>query len=124
DRLLDVAAGLGERGLAIHHPRAGALAELFHHLGSDLHRCSPGFSYGETVRTKEKVRSTHVRLTFSRSGRPSGSPDEQVWIETYCRCAASASLSGTLIGIAAAPPSLLAIAISCSCAPEPARLPS
>src|SRR6185369_527453 len=39
DRLLDVAAGLGERRLAIHHPRAGALAELFHHLGRDLHDC-------------------------------------------------------------------------------------
>src|SRR5207245_1089265 len=37
DRLLDVAAGLGERLLAVHHSRSGALAQGLHVLGSDHH---------------------------------------------------------------------------------------
>ena len=32
DRLLHVAAGLAERGLAIHHARAGPFAQLLDHL--------------------------------------------------------------------------------------------
>src|SRR6266550_1201808 len=37
DRLLDVAAGLGERLLAVHHSGSGALAQGLHVLGSDHH---------------------------------------------------------------------------------------
>src|SRR5262249_36328879 len=36
DRLLHVPAGLDESALAIHHPRAGALAELLDLAGGDL----------------------------------------------------------------------------------------
>ena len=36
DRGLHVAAGLGERGLAVHHARAGRLAQVFHHFGGDI----------------------------------------------------------------------------------------
>src|SRR5205085_534340 len=35
-RLLDIAVGLGQGALAVHHPRARALAEIADHLGGDL----------------------------------------------------------------------------------------
>src|SRR5262249_40210700 len=36
DRLLHVAAGLLQRRLAVHHSRARALTQLFHHLRADI----------------------------------------------------------------------------------------
>src|SRR3954452_14087747 len=36
DRGLHVAIGLGERGLAIHHARAGLVAQVLHHRGGDI----------------------------------------------------------------------------------------
>ena len=43
DRRLHVAAGLGQRRLAVHHPRAGLLAELLHHSCGygHCHKTSP-----------------------------------------------------------------------------------
>ena len=40
DRGIDVARGFAERGLAIHHARAGHLAQVLDHLCSDLSHCS------------------------------------------------------------------------------------
>ena len=40
DRGLDVALGFAERGLAIHHARAGLFAQVLDHLCSDLSHCS------------------------------------------------------------------------------------
>ena len=40
DRGIDVARGLAERRLAIHHARAGHLAQVLDHLCSDLSHCS------------------------------------------------------------------------------------
>src|SRR3954469_4743630 len=39
DRLVDVAAGLDQRVLAVHHPRAGVVAELLHVLGRNGRLC-------------------------------------------------------------------------------------
>jgi hypothetical protein len=39
DRGLHVAVGLAERGLAIHHARAGLLAQVLHHRGGDICHC-------------------------------------------------------------------------------------
>ena len=36
DRLLDVALGLGERRLAVHHAGAGLVAQLLHQAGGDV----------------------------------------------------------------------------------------
>ena len=38
-RLLDVAVRFGQRRLALHHARAGQVAELLHHRCRDFHRC-------------------------------------------------------------------------------------
>ena len=38
-RFLHVAVRFGERGLALHHARAGQIAELFHHRSSNFHSC-------------------------------------------------------------------------------------
>ena len=40
DRGIDVARGFAERGLAIHHARAGHFAQVLDHLCSDLSHCS------------------------------------------------------------------------------------
>ena len=40
DRLVEVAAGLGQRRLAVHHPGSGLVAELLHHLCRDCHDLS------------------------------------------------------------------------------------
>ena len=40
DRGFEIAAGLAERGLAVHHAGSGLIAELFHHACGDVcHRC-------------------------------------------------------------------------------------
>src|SRR5262249_48210099 len=41
DRRIDVAVGLGERLLAVHHARAGQLAELLHQCGRNRRHLSP-----------------------------------------------------------------------------------
>ena len=42
DGLLDVALGLGQRGLAVHHAGAGLVAQLLHHgCGDGGHGCKP-----------------------------------------------------------------------------------
>src|SRR5262249_48017316 len=43
-RLLEVAARLGQGVLALHHPRAGLLAELLHHVCRDRDRCHRHYS--------------------------------------------------------------------------------
>src|SRR6266704_1863799 len=46
DGLLEVALGIGERLLAVHHGRSGFLAELFHLVCGNIHSsCAHKFSF-------------------------------------------------------------------------------
>ncbi len=55
DRLLDVAGGLGERLLAVHHPRARALAQGLHVFCCDLDGAhAPGASSVDGRRVRDR----------------------------------------------------------------------
>ena len=73
DRLVDVAAGLVERGLAVHHRGAGAVAQRLHVLGCDRHQalasppacgawgCAAGASGRLRLRAAARRRSAGLR---------------------------------------------------------------
>src|SRR6185369_2390697 len=75
DRLVEVAVGLLERALAVHHARAGSLAELLDGVGRDCHgRVAPvSLAYG--VRTRRAPSVFVVEAWRTACGR-SVEPDQ------------------------------------------------
>ena len=71
DRRLHVAVGLAERGLAIHHARAGRVAQLFDHLCGDV--CHRPHSVPVRLRARGRQRRRAAalgRLSSLRLGDP------------------------------------------------------
>ena len=84
DGRVDVAVGLGERLLAVHHARAGALAELLDHAGGDLsHRYASRRSVSRVRRVMAVTRVLVAAGAYSACSR-----------RPRAASAASASLGG------------------------------
>src|SRR5215211_4455259 len=59
-RRLDVAAGLLERALAVHHPRAGLVAELLHQVGGNRGHADP-----PRDRKSTRLNSSHTVISYA-----------------------------------------------------------
>jgi hypothetical protein len=68
---LDVALRLVERGLAVHHARAGLLAQILHHCGGDIRHGVRSFSVGaQRARCDEAALNCDARRAVKPAARP------------------------------------------------------